>query len=113
VLAHVRVVAGPTLADQDQVTGTTSIKSDPNAVCFGPARRQRNSVTLQGANALGIVKDASQTDSALLPISITDYYYSSYGSLGSAASADTGKRLLVLVREGEPHRLAVGGDQYR
>src|SRR4051794_30065518 len=83
VLAHLRVLGGPTLADQDQVTGTTQIKTDPNADCFGPGTGgSGNSVTLQGANALGIVKDAAQSDSALLPISLTDYYYSSFGSLG-------------------------------
>jgi len=83
VLAHVRVVGGPDPGGPGPGHRHDIDQSDPNAVCFGPGTGgSGNSVTLQGANALGIVKDASQTDSALLPISITDYYYSSYGSLG-------------------------------
>jgi hypothetical protein len=114
VLAHIRVVGGPTLADQDQVTGTTSIKSDPNADCFGPGSGgSGNSVTLQGANALGIVKDASQTDSALLPISVTDSFYSSYGSLGVCGfggyKASGSSFWYVKVNH---TGLQVGGDQY-
>jgi hypothetical protein len=114
VLAHLRVVGGPTLADQDQVTGTTSIKSDPNADCFGAGSGgSGNSVTLNGANALGIVKDASQSDSALMPISVTDYYYSSFGSLGVCGfggyKASGSSFWYVKVNH---TGLQVGGDQY-
>jgi hypothetical protein len=114
VLAHLRVVAGPTLADQDQVTGTTSIKSDPNAECFGSGTGgSGDSVTLQGANALGIVKDASQSDSALLPISVTDHFYSSFGSLGVCGfggyQASGSSFWYVKVNH---TGLQVGGDQY-
>src|SRR5437763_9929138 len=114
VLAHVRVVGGPTLADQDQVTGTTTIKSDPNADCFGSGSGgSGDGVTLHGANALGIVKDASQTVSALLPISVTDSFYSTYGSLGVCGFGGYQARGSSFWYVKVNHAgLQVGGDQY-
>jgi hypothetical protein len=66
---------GKVLADQRQYTTTTEVKTSPNAQCFGegtggsgrPAR-------VQGANALGLLSDASQTDRDLRPLSVSDHF---------------------------------------
>lgn len=66
---------GKVLADQRQYTMTTDVKTSPKAQCFGqgtggsgrPAR-------VQGANALGLLSDASQTDRDLRPLSVSDHF---------------------------------------
>jgi hypothetical protein len=80
--AHLRVVntAGTTLADQSQVTGDVSIKTDPQADCFGSGSGGTgNDVAVPGPTALGIVKDASDTLGSLRPLSITDHFFSTFG----------------------------------
>src|ERR1700730_9440756 len=67
--AHLRILntAGTTLADQNQVTGDVAIKTDPGAKCFGGSGGTGNNVNVPGPSALGIVKDASESDPALRP----------------------------------------------
>jgi hypothetical protein len=80
--AHLRVVntAGTTLADQSQVTGDVTIKTDPGAECFGSGTGGTGmDRSMPGPNALGIVKDASASNGALRPLSVTDYYYPGFG----------------------------------
>lgn len=80
--ANVRVVntAGTTLADQSQVTGDVTIKTDPGATCFGPTYGGTGmDRSLPGPNALGIVKDASESNGALRPLSVTDAFYPDFG----------------------------------
>ena len=82
--AQVRVVnsAGTTLADQSQVTGDVSINADPNAQCFGPPGGSGNAVAVPGPSALGIVKDASASNAALRPLSVTDQFSFGLGICG-------------------------------
>ena len=86
--AQLRVVntTGTTLADQSQVTGDVSIKTDPGATCFGPPGGSGNTVNVPGPSALGIVKDASDTTAALRPLSITDQFSFGLGICGIGGS---------------------------
>ena len=86
--AQLRVVntTGTTLADQSQVTGDVSIKTDPGATCFGPPGGSGNTVNVPGPSALGIVKDASDTNAALRPLSITDQFSFGLGICGIGGS---------------------------
>jgi hypothetical protein len=90
--ADLRVVTsnGVTLADQSQVTGDVTIKTDPNADCFGSSNAgSGNSYLIPGPTALGILKDASETNGALRPLSTTDAFYPDFGlglcGVGSSA----------------------------
>jgi hypothetical protein len=82
--ANLRVVntAGTTLADQSQVTGDVTIKTDPGATCFGPPGGSGNNVNVPGPSALGIVKDASDSNPALRPLSVTDQFSFGLGVCG-------------------------------
>src|SRR5204863_6843531 len=66
--------AGRTLAEFRRYTGTVSIKTDPQADCFGPPGGSGNAVTVPGATGLGLVKDALASDRKLRPLSITDQF---------------------------------------
>src|SRR3954451_21965989 len=81
-LAHLRVVGGPTLADQDQVSGDVTIKTDPGADCFGPPGGSGQSAAVPGPSALGIVKAASDNNGALRPLSVTDQFGFGLGVCG-------------------------------
>jgi hypothetical protein len=83
--ANLRVVttSGITLAEQSQVTGDVSIKTDPGADCFGPGHPSSgNTYAVPGPTALGIVKDASETNGALRPLLVTDGFYADGFGLG-------------------------------
>jgi hypothetical protein len=82
--ANLRVLntAGTTLADQSQVTGDVTIKTDPNAKCFGDPGGSGNSVNVPGPTALGIVQDALSSDPALRPLSVTDQFGFGLGVCG-------------------------------
>jgi hypothetical protein len=114
VTAHLRVVntAGVTLADQSQVTGDVTIKTDPGATCFGPPGGSGNNVNLPGPSALGIVKDAADTNAALRPLSVTDQFSFGLGVCGIGGftfrQTDTASWYLK-VNHANPN---VGGDQY-
>jgi hypothetical protein len=80
--ANLRVVtsAGLTLADQSQVTGDVSIKTDPSADCFGSSNPSSgNTYSIPGPTALGILKDAADTNAALRPLTTTDAFYPDFG----------------------------------
>jgi hypothetical protein len=112
--ANVRVVntAGTTLADQSQVTGDVAIKTDPGATCFGPPGGSGNSVNVPGPSALGIVRDASDTNPALRPLSVTDQFSFGLGLCGIGGSTfnqgDSAFWYLKVNHVGAQ----VGGDQY-
>src|ERR671918_3062252 len=82
--AGLRVVnkAGATLADQSQVTGDVTIKTDPGALCFGPPGGSGNNVNVPGPSALGILKDAADANPALRPVSVTDQFAFGLGVCG-------------------------------
>src|SRR2546423_4127392 len=112
--AHLRVVntAGATLADQSQVTGDVSIQTDPGAKCFGPPGGSGNSVNVPGPSALGIVKDASASDPALRPLSVTDQFGFGLGVCGIGGftfhQGDSAFWYLKVNHVGAQ----VGGDKY-
>jgi hypothetical protein len=114
--ANLRVVttAGTTLADQSQVTGDVTIKSDPNATCFGPGKQgSGNNVNVPGPSALGIVKDASDSNGALRPLSVTDAFSFGLGVCGIGGNSfnfgDTASWYVKVNHAG----LQVGADQYQ
>ncbi len=106
--ANVRVVnsAGTTLADQSQVTGDVTIKTDPNATCFGPPGGSGNDVSVPGPTALGIVKDAG------LSLSVTDQFGFGLGVCGiggySFHQGDSAFWYAKVNHSG----LQIGGDKY-
>ena len=111
--ANVRVVTstGQTLADQSQVTGDVVIKTDPGAQCFGPPGGSGANVGVPGPTALGIVKDAADTNAALRPVSVTDQFGSDFLGLcgiGGLTFSPSGTSFWYLkVNHANPN---VGGD---
>ncbi len=112
--ANLRLVntAGTTLADQSQVTGDVTIKTDPGATCFGPPGGSGANVNVPGPSALGIVKDASVSNSALQPLSVTDQFGFGLGVCGIGGSTfnqgDSAFWYLKVNHVGAQ----VGGDQF-
>jgi hypothetical protein len=83
--ADVRVIttAGNTLAQLRQFTDTVSLRTDPNADCFGPGSGgSGRAVTVNGPTALGVVADAAVTEEELRPISVTDKFGFALGICG-------------------------------
>jgi hypothetical protein len=75
--ADLRVVntAGKTLAEFRQYTGATTIRTDPEARCFGQGTGgSGDRIKLAGSTALGAVKDAIPSDPDLSPLSVTDAF---------------------------------------
>jgi hypothetical protein len=106
--ANLRVVntAGTTLADQSQVTGDVTVKTDPNATCFGPPGGSGSDVSVPGPSALGIVKDAG------LSLSVTDQFSFGLGVCGVGGYAfHQGDSAFWYVKVNHAG-LQVGGDQY-
>jgi hypothetical protein len=112
--AQLRVVntAGTTLADQGQVTGDVTIKTDPGATCFGPPGGSGNNVGVPGPSAFGIVKDAADSNATLRPLSVTDQFSFGLGVCGIGGftfhQGDTAFWYLKVNHVGSQ----VGGDQY-
>jgi Ca2+-binding RTX toxin-like protein len=74
--ADLRVV-GPSgqLDDITQYSDTTSMPTSPRADCFGPGSGgSGQAVTVQGANALGIVVEAAKSRNQLNPLLLTDTF---------------------------------------
>jgi hypothetical protein len=77
VPVDLRVVGsnGKVLADESLRTGTASIKTSPQADCFGTGTGgSGKSVTIKGATALGALIQASKFTSSLRPVSISDHF---------------------------------------
>ena len=109
--ADLRVVntAGRTLADQRQYTGTVWIKTDPDADCFGAPGGSGDRVRVPGATALGIVRDALETDLDLRPLSVTDQFSFGLAVCGIGGFQASGSSFWYLKHN---HAGAqVGGDQ--
>jgi len=81
--ADLRVVShtGRTLAEFRQYTGSTTVRSSTKGDCFGsPSSNKR--YKMRDANALGIVKDALDSDHALRPLVLTDAFVDDGFGLG-------------------------------
>ena len=71
---RVLTVEGKVLADQRQYTGPVTIRTDHGADCFGTGTGGSGKrVAVPGATALGALRDASESDAELRPLSVTDY----------------------------------------
>ena len=79
----VRVVThtGRTLAEFRQYTGSTTVRSKKGKDCFG-SRSSGKRYRLDGANALGIVKDALVSDRDLRPLVLSDAFVDDGFGLG-------------------------------
>ena len=75
--------AGKTLVEQRQFTGSVKIKTDPQANCFGQGTGgSGDRVEVNGATALGAVRDGLARDRDLRPLSITDAFLDDGFGLG-------------------------------
>ena len=97
------------------VTGRANIPTDPDADCFfGGEGGSGKTRTVRGPTALGIVKNASNWNHDLLPLSVTDEFRDTLGSLavcgigGHSADANTFWNPKLNHKD-----LTVGADQQR
>jgi hypothetical protein len=111
VVAHVRVLTPKAVLEQGRsyVTGSESIRTDPNAHCFlGGSGGSGDVVDIPGATALGIVRSALRTNKALDPISVTDEFGFGLGVCGFGGYQGNESRYWSLnVNHSDP---GVGGD---
>jgi hypothetical protein len=100
---------GFTMAQQTQFTDTVTVKTSPEADCFGPPGGSGAERTLEGPTALGAVWDASQADSDLRPIWLTDQFGFGLGlcAIGGKVPPSSGFWYLKINHVGSQ----VGGDQ--
>jgi hypothetical protein len=94
VSADLRVVGkgGKVLTEQTLSTGTTAIKTSPQANCFGAGTAgSGKSVTVRGATALGLLSQASKQTGSLRPLLITDAFDFGLGICGVGSSKVSGK----------------------
>lgn len=94
VTADLRVVGkgGKVLTEETLATGTTAIKTSPQANCFGAGTAgSGKSATVKGATALGLLAQASKSTGSLRPLLITDAFDFGLGICGVGASKVSGK----------------------
>ncbi len=94
VSADLRVVGkgGKVLTEQTLSTGTTTIKTSPQANCFGAGTAgSGKSVTIKGATALGLLGQASKSTGSLRPLLVTDAFDFGLGICAVGASKVSGK----------------------
>jgi hypothetical protein len=92
--ATLRVVGkgNKVLSEQTLSTGTISIKTSPQANCFGAGTGgSGKKVTVKGATALGLLAQASLKTAALKPLLITDAFDFGLGICGVGQSKVTNK----------------------
>jgi hypothetical protein len=111
VTADLRVIGkgGKVLTEETLATGTTTIKTSPQANCFGAGTAgSGKSVTIKGATALGLLGQASKSTSSLRPLLVTDAFDFGLGICGVGTSKISGKASWYLKVN---HKAAtVGGD---
>jgi hypothetical protein len=114
VSADLRVVGkgGKVLTEQTLSSGTTTIKSSPQANCFGAGTAgSGKSVTVKGATALGLLATASKSTGSLRPLLVTDAFDFGLGICGVGTSKVSGKASWYLKVN---HKGAtVGGDSVK
>jgi hypothetical protein len=80
--ADLRVVnaAGKSLAEETLKTGTITVPTSPKATCLGKGTGgSGKGVKVKGATALGLLAQAAKSNSALRPLTLTDYFLSEFG----------------------------------
>jgi hypothetical protein len=91
--AQLRVVGsgGKTLFEKPVATATTTLKTSPNAKCFGPGNEgSGEAVTIPGNSALGLLARGSATSGALRPLTLTDAFDFGLGLCGVGSSVAKG-----------------------
>jgi hypothetical protein len=84
-VADLRVIGGggKTLAEDSFGAGTASIKTSPQATCFGAGTGgSGKTVTVKGPTALGMLIQASKLTASLKPLQITDSFSFGLGLCG-------------------------------
>jgi hypothetical protein len=110
--AELRVVGsgGKVLAEKTVRTGTTSVKTSPQATCFGAGSGgSGKSVSIQGNTAMGLLARASTSTASLKPLSISDHFDFGLALCGIGHSVAKGSASWYL--KVNHHSLSVGGDQ--
>ncbi len=77
LMADLRVVGsgGKVLAEKTVASANVSVKTSPQATCFGPGTGgSGDSVALKGNTAMGLLASGAKTIAALRPLSISDHF---------------------------------------
>ncbi len=109
---RVLTIKGKVLADQRQYTGPATVRTDRGADCFGTGTGGSGKrVALPGATALGALRDASESDSDLRPLSVTDYDFGfpGLGLCGIGSQRAHGSQFWFL--KVNHHNPQISGDQ--
>jgi hypothetical protein len=110
--ADLRVVGakGKVLAEQSVASGTVSIKTSPQATCFGKGTGgSGKSVSIAGNTAMGLLAKGSKSIATLSPLSISDSFDFGLALCGIGSSVAKGKASWYLKINHKS--LSVGGDQ--
>jgi hypothetical protein len=110
--ADLRVVGanGKVLAEEAVSTGTTAVKTSPQATCFGKGTGgSGKSVSIAGNTAMGLLAKASKSTAALKPLSISDSFDFGLALCGVGSSVAKGKASWYLKINHKS--LSVAGDQ--
>jgi hypothetical protein len=93
-VADLRVIGsgGKVLAEDSFGAGTASVKTSPQATCFGTGTGgSGKTVTIKGPTALGMLIQAAPFTAALRPLQITDAFSFGLGLCGIGGSETTKK----------------------
>lgn len=103
---------GKVLAERSLGAGTTSVKSSPQATCFGAGTGgSGKSVTIPGPTAMGALVAAAKFAAALRPVLITDHFSFGLGLCGIGGFVSHGEGSWYLkVNHVNPE---LGGDQVK
>lgn len=109
--AELRVVGsgGKVLAEKTVPSGTTSVKTSPQATCFGKGSGgSGKSVSIAGNTAMGLLAKASKSTAALRPLLISDSFDFGLALCGVGSGVAKGQSSWYLkINHKSP---SVGGD---
>ncbi|HET9199038.1 MAG TPA: hypothetical protein VFN92_12390 [Solirubrobacterales bacterium] len=111
LMADLRVVGtgGKVLAEKTVASANVSVKTSPQATCFGPGTGgSGDSVQLKGNTAMGLLASGAKTIPSLRPLSISDSFDFGLALCGIGSSVAKGKASWYLKINHES--LEVGGD---
>jgi hypothetical protein len=110
--ANLRVVGsgGKVLAEKTLSTATTSVKTSPEATCFGAGTGgSGKAVSIDGSTAMGLLARGSQSIGSLQPLLISDHFDFGLALCGVGAGVAKGKASWYLKID---HKApSVGGDK--
>ncbi len=109
--AELRVVGsgGKVLTEKAVTSGTTSVKTSPQATCFGKGTGgSGKSVSIAGNTAMGLLAKASKSTAALRPLLISDSFDFGLALCGVGSGVAKGKASWYLKINHKS--LAVSGD---